>query len=173
MLGLPSVSKKKTPSSSPETVADFVRAVYDMPNEIKDKVSLIQKCRDEVGIDVSPYDEKTIMSSSRATMNPSSRATRKDREAVARMRKTGITEKDLEYEKDLGYKNGWNSGFNFSICYGAAAIVLSRSYNWGADEIEMSLARLEELRHEEITAEDIMERAGEETGVDVRGLVNG
>lgn len=86
------------------------------------------------------------------------------------MRKTGITEADLEYERNLGYRNGWNSGFSFSVCYGAAALVLHRSYGWKAVEIKRFIERVNDLRYEEITDMDILERARNEAGVDVSGL---
>ena len=76
----------------------------------------------------------------------------------------------MAYERDLGYRNDWNSGFNFSICYGAAAIVLSRQYGWKTEEIEGFIERLEELRYEEISAADIIERAKRDAGVDVSEL---
>ena len=87
------------------------------------------------------------------------------------LKRTGITSSDLEYERQLGYRNGWNSGFNFSICYGAAAIILSRQYKYTSDAVERFLERVDELRYEEISTEDILDRARQEAGVDVSGLV--
>ena len=167
--GLAIAFKEDRPSATPEEIAAFVRAVYELPANITDRKEMIQICLDETGIDVGAYDEEASYSPPRATLN-SSTATRKDREAVARMRKTGITEADLQYERELGYHNGWNSGFSFSVCYGAAALVLHRDYNFTPSEIEMVIERLEELRHEEISAADIIQRAREEVGVDVSEL---
>ena len=164
------IAYKETHSeATPEAVADFVRAVYAIPDEIKDRESMIARCLEETGVDVSSYDEDSAYTPPRATMNTNV-ATRKDRAAVEWMRKSGITQTDLEYEKDLGYKNGWNSGFNFSVCYGATALVLHRSYQYTPSEIEPFIERVDDLRYEEITAEDILERAREEAGVDVSQL---
>ena len=167
--GLAIAFRENHSESTPEEVAAFVRAVYALPANITDRKEMIQKCLDETGIDVSSYDEETSYSPPRATLN-SSTATRKDREAVARMRRRGITEADLAYERELGYRNGWSSGFSFSVCYGAAALVLYRDYNYAASEIEAFIDRLEELRYEEISAADIIQRAREEDGVDVSEL---
>ena len=167
--GLAIAFKEDRPSATPEEVATFVRAVYALPANITDRKEMIQICLDETGIDVGAYDEEASYSPPRATLNGST-ATRKDRESVARMRKTGITEADLQYERELGYHNGWNSGFSFSVCYGAAALVLYRDYNFTPSEIEVLIDRLEELRYEEISTADILERAREEAGVDVSEL---
>lgn len=169
--GIAIAFKERMPSSSPEEVADFVKAVYAMPDEITDRASMVRQCLAETGVDVGSYDEEISIFPSRATMNTSSKATRKDREAVERMRRSGITPSDLTYERDLGYKNGWNSGFAFSVCYGAVAMVLHRQYGWAAAQIENFIERVEELRYEEITVEDIVARARKEADVDVSGLV--
>ena len=164
--GIAIAFKEDKPSATPEDVAAFVRAVYELPAVITSRKEMIQTCLNETGIDVGAYDEEASYSPPRATLNGST-ATRKDREAVARMRKTGITEADLAYERELGYHNDWNSGFSFSVCYGAAALVLHRDYNFTPSEIEVLIDRLEELRYEEISTADILERAREEAGVDV------
>ena len=83
------------------------------------------------------------------------------------MRRSGITEADLQYERELGHKNGWNSGFFFSMGYGAAALVLYRDYGRSSSETEAFIDRLEELRYAEISAADILERAKREAGLDV------
>ena len=167
--GIAIAFKEDKPSATPEDVAAFVRAVYELPAVITSRKEMIQTCLNETGIDVGAYDEEASYSPPRATLNGST-ATRKDREAVARMRKTGITEADLAYERELGYHNDWNSGFSFSVCYGAAALVLHRDYNFTPSEIEVLIDRLEELRYEEISTADILERAREEAGVDVSEL---
>lgn len=167
--GIAIAFKEERPASSPDDVAVFVRAVYAMPVEITDRTSLIQQCRDETGVDVGGWDEDASYTPPRAILNINA-ATRKDREAVARMRKSGITQTDLEYERKLGYKNGWNSGFSFSVCYGAAALILHRSYGWTPTAIASYLERVNDLRYDEITSEDILERAKEEAGVDVSHL---
>ena len=74
-----------------------------------------------------------------------------------------------EYERKLGYSNGWNTGFYFSACYAAVALALAEFNHAG--EAAAFIDRLEELRYEEITAQDIVDRAGNEAGVDVSGMV--
>ena len=100
-------------------------------------------------------------------------ATRKDREAVARMKKTGITEKDLEYEKKTGYQNGWNTGAGMSVCYACAALALHRYHQLDVRKIEIFLERIAEIEDEEISAHDIIERAIRETDVDVSEIAAG
>ena len=36
----------------------------------------------------------------------------------------------LEYEKSVGYKNGWHIGAGMSVCYGCAAISLHRFHGF-------------------------------------------
>lgn len=168
--GIAIAFKEAKEEATPEDVAAFVKAVFKMPEEMTDRAAVIQKSLEQTGVDVSQYDEEVSRTPSRATMTTNI-ASRKDREAVKRMKATGITAADLAYERDLGYRNGWNSGFNFSICYGAAAIILSRQYEFRTDAIERFIERLEELRYEEISTENILERARQEAGVDVSGLV--
>lgn len=100
-------------------------------------------------------------------------ATRKDREAVERMKRSGITQKDLEYEKKIGYSNGWNTGAGLSACYGCAALALHRFHGLGAPEIESFLGRISALEDEEISASDIIARALRETDVDVSEIAAG
>ena len=49
-------------------------------------------------------------------------------------------------------------------------MVLHRSYGWKAVEIKRFIERVNDLRYEEITDMDILERARNEAGVDVSGL---
>ena len=100
-------------------------------------------------------------------------ATRKDREAVERMKRGGITKKDLDYEKKIGYNNGWNTGAGMSVCYACASLALHRFHGSGKDEIETFLERVQELQDEEISAHDIIERAIRETDVDVSEIAAG
>lgn len=83
------------------------------------------------------------------------------------MRRSGITLKDLEYEKTVGYNNGWNANVGMSVCYGCAALALKRFHGLSAPDIERFLERVKELEDEEISAHDIIERAIAEAGVDV------
>ena len=147
-----------------------MRRVAVIPNDYPDRKALILAAQSLTGVDTTFYDDPGKPPITRATTTEYNKPTRKDREAVARMRRTGITKADLEYEKRLGYSNGWNSGFFFSTCYAALAIVLHEK---GADAIliENTIERLEELRYEEITAHDILMHCVNETGVDVSNLV--
>ena len=125
-----------------------------------------------LGIDTALYDEIPTFTPGRASMTMAT-ASRKDREAVERMRRTGITQKDLEYEKRIGYTNGWHTGAGMSVCYGCAALALFRFHGFGKDEIETFLERVAELEDEEISAHDIIERAIRETDVDVSDIAAG
>lgn len=151
-----------------DDTADFVRRIAAIPDEIADRTELVRKALDTIGLDTTEYDDNGQPPQYRAMITAKTRATRKDRKAVARMKESGITQDDLEYEKRLGYSNGWNSGFYFSACYAAVALALAEFDHRG--EARAFIDRLEELRYEEITAQDIMDRAVNETGVDVSGV---
>ena len=83
------------------------------------------------------------------------------------MRRTGITKRDLAIEREEGYRDGRNEPFYLSSCYAALAIVLHRLLGYNAAEIEHFLDRVAEICDEEISAEDIIERARREAHVDV------
>ena len=85
--------------------------------------------------------------------------------------KSGITKADLEYESEIGYQHGRNSEFFHSACYAAVVLVLKEEYGWARDLIETFIDRVNDLRYEEISREDILERAMKETGIDVEGIV--
>jgi len=100
---------------------------------------------------------------------PGRAARRGKREAIKaleRMKKTGITQKDVEYERQIGYDHGWNSPFHMSACYAAAALSLAQT----TSVIETFLFRIQEVMDEEISATDILERCRVETGADVSRL---
>ena len=156
----------------PETVAAFINQMVDIAEEYVDRAAIIKHCLAETGIDTAVFDENSTFTPGRALMSTAS-ATRKDREAVERMKKSGITQKDLEYEKDLGYKNGWHTGAGMSACYGCAALALHRSHSLSRVEIEAFIDRVQELQDEEISAQDIIARALEETCVDVSEIAAG
>ena len=156
----------------PETVAAFINQMVDIAEEYTDRAAVINQCLAETGINTSVYDEAANQSPSRALMTEAT-ATRKDREAVERMRCSGITEKDLEYEKQTGYSNGWKTGAGMSVCYGCAALALHRFHGLGKDDIESFLERVAELEDEEISAQDIIDRAIRETDVDVSEIAAG
>ena len=156
----------------PETVAAFINQMVDIAEEYTDRAAVINQCLAETGINTSVFDEAANQSPSRALMTEAT-ATSKDREAVERMRRTGITQRDLEYEKQTGYSNGWKTGAGMSVCYGCAALALHRFHGLGKDDIESFLERVAELEDEEISAHDIIERAIRETDVDVSDIAAG
>ena len=149
-------------SADPDAVAAFMRALPKAPEGCKDHKELIQRCLEETGFDTRFADEK----------KPEPRVTRQDREAVDRMRKTGITKRDLEVEREEGYRDGRNEPFYLSSCYAAVAIVLHRLHDYNAAEIESFLERVAEICDEEISVEDIIERARREAGVDVSQMAS-
>ena len=144
-------------AADPEAVATFMKALPKAPEGCKNHAELVQRCVDETGFDPSFADEKKA----------EARVTRRDRAAVDRMRKTGITERDLEIEREEGYRDGRNEPFYLSSCYAAVAITLHRLHDYNAAEIESFLERVAEICDEEISVEDIIERARREAHVDV------
>ena len=147
-------------SAEPEETGIFMKALPKAPEGCKDHKGLVQRCLNETGFDPSFVDEK----------KPEPRSSRKDQQAVDRMRKTGITERDLEIERQEGYRDGRNEPFYLSSCYAAVGIVLHRLHDYNAAEIESFLDRVAEITDEEISSEDIIERARTEAGVDITGL---
>ena len=147
-------------SATPEETSIFMKALPKAPEGCANHAELVQRCVDETGFDPSFADEKKA----------EARVTRRDRAAVDRMRKTGITERDLEIEREEGYRDGRNEPFYLSSCYAAVAIVLHRLHGYNASEIESFLDRVAGICDEEISVEDIVERARKEAGVDITGL---
>jgi len=144
-------------SATPEDVATFMKALPKAPEECKNRAELVKRCIEETGFDPSFADEKKT----------EPRVTRKDRAAVDRMRKTGITQRDVELEREEGYRDGRNEPFYLSSCYAAVAITLHRQRGSNVVEIESFLDRVAEITDEEISVDDIIERARQEAGVDV------
>lgn len=144
-------------SASPDDVATFMKALPKAPEGCKNHAELVQRCLEETGFDTRFADEK----------KPEPRVTRQDREAVDRMRKTGITQRDVELDREEGYRDGRNEPFYLSSCYAAVALSLHSLHNRNAAEIESFLDRVAEITDEEISVDDIIERARQEAGVDV------
>ena len=146
--------------TEPETTASFITKLSELMKKEGTKDKIVQHCLDQTGIDTSAYDiiAQRLLS------------TRKDREAVERMKQRGITQKDLDYERDLGYQNGWHADFYLSACFAGVALALVRFHRFSAEEIEAFFDRMKELEDEEISANDIIERTKEEAGVDVSGI---
>lgn len=158
--------------SDAEQTAAFIQQMCDVAEEYPDRKAIKKQCLEETAVDTASFDESSTFTPGRASMTTAT-ATRKDREVVERMRKTGITEKDLEYERKIGYSNGWHTGAGRSVCYGCAALVLHRFHGLGKDDIEAFLERVAELEDEEISAKDIIDRAIRETDVDVSEIAAG
>ena len=144
-------------SATPEDVATFMKALPKAPEGCANHAELVQRCLAETGLDTCYADEK----------KPEQRVTRRDRQAVDRMRKTGITKRDLAIEREEGYRDGRNEPFYLSSCYAAVALVLHRLHDYNAAEIESFLERVAEICDEEISVDDIIERARTEARVDV------
>ena len=159
--------KEWFPGATAENVASFIRRVADV--DADDHSALARLCLEETGLDAAPYDNTHTQGSvsSRASIGTHQRASRKDMAAIARMQKTGITEKDLAYERDAGYSNGWNSEFHYSACIAGLGITLHRLHGFDADAIESFVERVGEIKDEEIAVADILARCESETGVDV------
>ena len=160
--------KEQFPEAVPETVADFMRRLAGAPEEADDHATLSRLCLETTGFDATPYDKPgTASPASRGSVGTRQHVTRKDRTAIARMQKTGITEADLAYERDVGYSNGWNSPFHYSACVAGLALILHRLHGFGADAIESFVERVQEITDEEISVADILSRCEKETGTDV------
>ena len=158
-------------NADPESTAEFISHVADIPEENNDRATIIQMAREAVCLDMTTYDDNGQPSNLRAMLTKGDHVSRRKRNEINRMRQCGITEDDLEIERQLGYNNGWHTGFCFSICYAAVAIVLHDKHNATSVEVEEFIDRLEELRYEEITSVDIIERAKDEAGVDIIELI--
>ena len=144
-------------SASPEETAVFMKALPRAPEGCKDHAELVARCKEITGVDTTFADEKKA----------AARVTRRDRAAVDRMRKTGITERDLAIEREEGYRDGRNEPFYLSSCYAAVALVLHDQHGYDVGDIESFLERIAEITDEEISVEDIIERVRREAGVDV------
>ena len=131
--------------------------------ESEDRHSFVQRCLSETGVDTSGMD----------IVPSKAKSTRKDAAAIERMKRTGITHKDLEYERKTGYHNGWNREFYMSVCYAAVALTLFHKHGASASDIDSFIERIGEITDEEISAVDILDRAKEEVGVDVGGIAKG
>ena len=161
--GLAIAYKEAVHGADPDAILDFLRAVaVKMGSEEETTEDIIAKAEAVVDLDLKAYDTPP---------RPVSKGSRKDRAAVERMKKSGITKADLEYEAEIGYQHGRNSEFFHSACYAAVVLVLHDQYRWERDQIETFIDRVNDLRYEEITRKDILERAMKETGIDVEGIV--
>lgn len=156
------------PDFTAEQVGEFMKALYKAPGESPDRHELVQRAISLTGVDTSVYDiPGTVTGFGRSAMSESDHYSRKDYQAAARMQKKGISAKDLEYEKKVGYSNGWHSSFFASACYAGLALTLHAAFHSTASQIEEFIDRVIELGDEEISVADILARCVRETGVDV------
>ena len=126
----------------------------------KSRDSIVEMALKRTGVDTGHADS--------AKQKPVN--TKKDRKAVERMKKSGITARDLEDERAIGYQNGWATVFYLSACYAAVALTLHEQCGADAQQIESFLERIDELGYEEISRQDILNRCARETGLDVSGF---
>ena len=158
--GMAIAYKEAVTGADPDAILDFLHAVAVRMEQDESTEDIIKSAEKIVNVDLKIYDTPP---------RPVSKGSRKDRAAVERIKKTGITKADLEYEAEIGYQHGWNSEFFHSACYAAVVLVLKEVYGWKSDIIETFIDRVNDLRYEEITRADILERAMKETGIDVEG----
>ena len=169
------VYQERFPESTPQGVADFMRALMLAPGDAKDRFALARKCREETGFDATVYDKDVKIASptrSRAEMKIGQRVSKRDQAAINRMQETGITAADLEYERSVGYKDGRETPFFYSSCYAALGLALHSEKGFDVEQIESFIERVQEVGDEEISVADILERAEREAGVDVSEMAD-
>lgn len=143
-------------ASNPDEILAFIRSLPDALEGETDIDLIRERCLKQTGVDVSGFDKPQAQIIGK----------REAIKALEQMKKTGITQKDVEYERQVGYDHGWNSEFHLSACYAAAALSLAQT----TSVIETFLSRVQEVMDEEISATDILERCRQETGADVSRL---
>ena len=155
-----------------DDLAAFMRTLHATPQSGDDEHTIVARVLELTGFDASIYSDESeaVLKSGRGSIYKNA-ATRKDIAAINRMKKTGITEKDLYYEREVGYNNGWNSGLSMAPLYAALAMTLKKTFNTTVPEIDDIIARMDEITDEEISTSDILKRCRLEAGVDVSGLV--
>ena len=131
--------------------------------ESEDRHAFVQRCLSETGVDTSGMD----------IIPSKAKSTRKDAAAIECMKRTGITQKDLEYERKTGYQNGWNREFYMSVSYPAVVLTLFHKHGATPSDIGSFIDRIGEITDEEISTADILARAKAETGVDVGKIAKG
>ena len=161
-------------SLSPSAIKTFIGKVESMMNDENGREDLLQRCLQATGIDTTYADIAAVPD----------RSTRKDRQAIDRMMKTGITARDIERERESGYYYGRNSGFYLSAGYAGVALLLSSPCpdapvssdaanvigGLQHDEIAAFLDHIDEISAEEISVADILERAKKEAGIDASAV---
>lgn len=151
-----SIVHREVFASNPDEILAFIQALPEVLEGETDIDLIRERCLKQTGVDVSGFDKPQAQIVGK----------REAVKALERMKKTGITQKDVEYERQVGYDHGWNSVFQLSACYVATALSLSQT----TSVIETFLSRIQEVMDEEISAADILERCQVETGADVSRL---
>ena len=84
--------------------------------------------------------------------------------------RNGITAQDLKEEYERGCKDTLLSASKMCMkfFYAGSAIVLKRDFRFGKDRILKFLNALHEVMENEIDSGEILQRAEEETGVEIR-----
>ena len=118
--GMAIAFKEYLPDSNEDDIFDFLHATAVRMGEEKSTEQVVRKAEQIVEIKLRSFDTPP---------RPVSKGNRKDRAAVERMKRSGITEIDLAYERELGYQHGWNREFFHSACYTAAVLVLKEKYS--------------------------------------------
>ena len=170
------IALHQTFSLSPKQISAFIGSVETMMNDENGRKDLLDRCREATGIDTTYADIPSAPD----------RSTRKDRAAIDRMMKTGITARDIERERESGYYYGRKSGFYLSAGYAGVAILLHDSrpgddvanaesqpqQGLSTAEIEAFLDRMSEIAAEEISVADILDRAKAEAGIDASAVAS-
>ena len=92
-------------NTSPDQCADLIYRVLDAADEYPDKDGVVAAAKELTGVDTAVYDTDCIPTPpGRARMPANAKITRKDEKAIARMKKSGITEADL-YSLTMTYAN--------------------------------------------------------------------
>ena len=102
-----------------DSILGFLERVAAIMGEEKSVEKIKQKALDITGVDVAYADTPPLPV----------KTSRSDKKVIYRMRKTGITQNDLEEEKQIGYQHGWNTQFFLSACYAATALALHEMYS--------------------------------------------
>lgn len=161
----------------PTAIKTFISKVESMMNNATSRDSVVGECLEKTGIDTSYADIPAVPDKS----------TRKDRAAINRMMRSGITARDLDRERETGYYMGRHSGFFLSAGYAGVALLLALPNSPASSEladgketvvrltrpeIESFLERISDITDEEISVADILERAKEEAHVDASEIAS-
>lgn len=89
---------------------------------------------------------------------------------LAEIERNGITAEDLKANYDLGYHDAlvWGTEYFQPFFYAAIAIVAKRELKYGKTRNLRLLHEIQQTMLEEITVYDILERAKQETGIDIK-----